>query len=136
MAHRDLIEQQYRNLQAIPALQLRIGVDVEQPQRRQRMAHAQRLQLMQHVVAQPALGRSQQRQPVLGSARRQAQCRPAPAIGPAPKAAPPALPPAMPGAPKLPGPLLLPKPSRPLPRPWLSGFAAGLGLAEISSKIE
>src|ERR1700728_740529 len=130
-AHRDLIEQQHRYLQAVTPLQLRIGVDIEQPDRRQRMPRTQRLEFMQHVFAEPALGTGQQRQRVRGFAIRRAQCRPGPA--PAPTAAVPG----PPAAPKLPRALaLMPKPARPLPRSWPAGSAPLFWLPEISSKIE
>jgi hypothetical protein len=125
-ADRDLIEQQYRNLQAVTALQLRIGVDIEQLKRRQLMARTQGLQLLEHVFAQPAVGTGEQRQGVRDCAIGRAQCRP----GPAALAGAPA-------APQLPRALaLLPKPARPLPRSWLAESGPVAGVPEVSSKIE
>ena len=49
-AHGDVVEQQDRNLQAVTPLQLRIGVDIEQPDRRQRTPRTQRFELIEHGV--------------------------------------------------------------------------------------
>ena len=50
-AYRRIIEQQHRNLHAITPLQLPIGVNIQQPQRRQYVPRTQCLQLIEHVLA-------------------------------------------------------------------------------------
>src|SRR5579871_5034139 len=80
-ADRDRIEQQHRYLQTVAPLQLRIGIDIDYGQWRQRGARGKRAQLGEHLLTQAAVGTRQQRQRA-GGPGRCAQRLPPPRAGP------------------------------------------------------
>jgi len=54
-AHHSAIEQQHRDMKAVPAGQLRVGIDINEFQGRQRQGLPKALKLRQHFLAKPAV---------------------------------------------------------------------------------
>ena len=82
-AHYGAIEEQYRDIQAIAAQKLRVGIDVHDTDRRQRDSAPEGLELGHHLIAQVAILPVHHRQSGLSRMRPRAQWRgPLTAVGP------------------------------------------------------